>query len=207
MSTLLEPSVPLAAEALDFWLGTGPYDGDWAARSQMRWFRRDDELDAALAARFGELPATAASGALDHWLEQPADWLAWLIVVDQFPRNLHRNSAQAFTLDPLAQRLALLGQQRGFDAALPAATRLFCYLPFEHAEDLELQSRSLAAFEALHETADPSLRPVAEGWLDYAHRHAEPIRRFGRFPHRNEVLGRTSSDAELAFLAGHPDGF
>ncbi len=197
----------IAASVLDAWLGAGPYDGPWAVAQQARWFRRDALFDAELARRFGELPDQAASGALDGWLGHPPDWLAFLIVVDQLPRNLHRDSARAFALDPLAQRVALRGQAQGFDQALPAAVRLFCYLPFEHAEDAELQSRSLAAFEALHAVADAELRAATVGWLDYARRHAEPIGLFGRFPHRNDVLGRISSKAEQQFLAEHPDGF
>lgn len=207
MHAALAPRHAEAGAVLDFWLGPGPHDGRWAAASQARWFRSDPALDAELARRFGALPAQAAQGAMDDWLAHPADWLAYLIVVDQFPRNLHRDHAEAFALDPLGQRAALDGQARGLNLALPAATRLFCYLPFEHAEDGDLQARSLSAFEALHAQADSELRGPAQGWLDYARRHAEPIRRFGRFPHRNAVLGRTSSADELDFLAAHPAGF
>ncbi|MCK7595385.1 DUF924 family protein [Pseudomarimonas salicorniae] len=196
-----------AAEVLAFWLGHGPYDARWAGERQSLWFSSDAAVDRIIAERFTGVVEAAVKEQRAAWLDTPVGWLAWLIAVDQFPRNLYRGSPRAFAHDPQAQRAALRGCASGFDTALPAATRLFCYLPFEHAEDRSMQARSLAAFGALHEAADAELATHTAGWLDYARRHAEPIERFGRFPHRNRVLGRTTTAEEARWLEAHPAGF
>ena len=193
-----------ARELLASWFGDA---ADGAAARQARWFAGGASFDAELRQSFGVLAREAAEGQLDGWATQPADWLALLILLDQLPRNLHRDSPEAFACDARALALADAGIEAGHDQRLPHAARLFAYLPFEHAESAAAQQRSLALFITLRDDAPEWLLPAAEGWLDYALRHAEPIARFGRFPHRNAVLGRDTTPDEADWLRAHPHGF
>jgi len=185
---------------LDFWFGSDALSPEQHERLAARWFRRDEGFDAAIRDRFGGLVDAALAGELDGWAATPQSWLALLLLLDQFPRNLYRNSAGAFAGDSKAQRLALDGIARGDDLALPMRYRAFVYLPLEHAEDLDLQQRCVALFEAL--AADPQAKPAEAylSYLDYARRHCDVIRRYGRFPHRNQVLGRTTTAEEQTYL-------
>lgn len=185
---------------LDFWFGSDALPPDEHERLAARWFRRDEVFDAEVRSRFGNLVDAALTGELDGWTATPRSWLALLLLLDQFPRNLYRDSPAAFAGDAKAQRLALEGIDRGDDAALPARYRAFAYLPLEHAEDLDLQQRCVALFEVL--AADPQARPAEAylGYLDYARRHCDVIRRYGRFPHRNRVLGRLTTAEEQIYL-------
>lgn len=173
------------------------------------WFMQSDAVDQALAARFGHLLAPAEAGELDHWLEDPDTALALILVLDQLPRNLRRGSPAAFDLDPkgLATARALIERHEAAFRAMTPQQKLFVLLPFEHAEDLTAQDESVGWFG--HFT--PSMTGEdAVFWADvtdYAHRHREPIRHFGRFPHRNTVLGRDTTPDEAAWLDAHPGGF
>ena len=180
-------------DVLAFWFG-----GDRDAWRE-GWFRRDDAFDAAIRDRFGALPAPARDGALDAWAATPAGALALLLVLDQFPRNLHRGAAEAFACDAEARavaRRAVLADR--FDLALTRTERVFLYLPFEHSEAMADQHLSVALFEGLRD--DPAHR-APNGTIDYAWRHWRVIRRFGRFPHRNVALGRESTPEEEVWLA------
>lgn len=192
------PELPDADDVLRFW---------FAEENAARWFVRDDAFDALIRRRFTTLVEAAGAGRLQHWTRTADGWLALLIVLDQFPRNLHRGEAGAFASDARALSTALQGLERGDDLQLPVLRRAFAYLPLEHAEDLALQERSVALFAAQCAAADRELRPQAESFLDYARRHREVIARFGRFPHRNAALGRTSTPAELNYLAQPGTGF
>ncbi|WP_257387326.1 DUF924 family protein [Tahibacter caeni] len=189
-----------ATAILDFWFGGDEVSAAEHERLALRWFRRDDAFDAEIRERFGGQVDAALAGELDAWTTRPASWLALLLLLDQFPRNLHRNSAAAFAGDRKAQRFALGGIARGDDRVLAPRYRAFAYLPLEHAEDIALQQRCIALFEAL--AADPQAQPAAAylSYLDYARRHCDVIRRYGRFPHRNRVLGRTTTPEEQAYL-------
>jgi uncharacterized protein (DUF924 family) len=190
-------------DILQFWFGGDP-DGADAGALVPRWFGRDPGFDAQIETRFGATVDRALEGALDAWAGTPEGWLALLIALDQFPRNLFRGSARAFAGDARARELARRGLERGDDARLPALARVFAYLPLEHAEDAELQAHSVALFEALAESQDA---PAFEQFADYARRHRDVVERFGRFPHRNAALGRESTDAERAYLAEPGAGF
>ncbi|MGB3381281.1 MAG: DUF924 family protein [Rhodanobacter sp.] len=185
-------------DVLDFW-----FDPAHAAH----WFAKDAAFDEQIRRRFAVAADDAAQGRLDAWASNPADWLALLILLDQFPRNLHRGDAQAWAADVKAQRIALSGLAGGFDQALPPLQRVFAYLPLEHAEDMGLQQRAVTLFEALHAQAPVAERARFAEFLDYARRHREVIARFGRFPHRNAVLGRDSTAAEREYLAQPGAGF
>lgn len=158
------------------------------------WFVSDPAVDAACAARFGDRIAQAASGALDHWRAAPEGALALLILLDQMPRNIHRGRAEAFAHDDQALQIAAEAIDRKHDQAIDGPERLFFYTPFEHSERLADQDRGVALLQA----AGP---PFAEG-LKHARLHREVIVRFGRFPHRNQALGRRMTAEEQAYLDG-----
>jgi len=162
----------------------------WRAAGEQKWFAKNDAFDAEIKSRFLPTYEAAAKGALSEWEATPEGALALTIVLDQFPRNMFRNDARAFAADALARSIAERALARGFDQRVAAGERLFFYLPFEHSESTADQERACALVRAL---GDPDL-------LRWAELHADIIRRFGRFPHRNAVLGRVSTAAEQAFL-------
>ncbi len=184
--------LPAAAqELLTFW---------FAARSRKLWFERNEGFDAEIRARFGQLSVTGAGGRLSAWEEAPQSALALVILLDQFPRNMHRGRAEAFACDPLARAVAGRAIDRGFDGTVRHDRRPFFYLPFEHSEDLAEQDRSVALFQAWAEAAPDAERQKCLEQCQWVLRHQEIIRRFGRFPHRNAALGRETTAAEEAFL-------
>lgn len=176
---LPSPSVVVA-----FWRDSGP----------AKWFAKDDAFDAAIKAQFEAAHHAAARGELADWAETWEGALALLLLLDQLPRNLYRGSAHAFATDPLALNLARAAVTEGRDAEAPAELRVFFYLPFEHSEALADQDRCLALCQALDASSGSE-------WSKWAGLHRDIIVRFNRFPHRNAMLGRTSTAEELAFLA------
>ena len=170
-----------------------------AAARQSLWFGKRDEQDAQARLLFGQSVEQALAGQL-NWSDDAQGWLANLILLDQLPRMIFRNTAQAFAGDLQARALLTRGLEQGFDQRLPAIARVFAYLVYEHAEDLALQHKAVELFASLREHAQGEDLPLFENFLDYAKRHLVVIERFGRFPHRNEILGRPSTEAELAFL-------
>jgi uncharacterized protein (DUF924 family) len=179
-------------EVLDFWFG--PAGSPEYGRPREAWFKKSEAFDEAIRARFLDLHAQAADGQLHAWQAAPDSLLALIVVLDQFPRNLFRGTSRAFATDAQALAAAQLAVDRGLDRLLSPVQRWFVYLPFEHAEDLALQRRCLELFEGLRGGADSA------DTIDYARRHYEIITRFGRFPHRNAVLGRVSTPEEIEFL-------
>jgi uncharacterized protein (DUF924 family) len=191
------------AAVLDFWFGA-PTDPGYAL-PRRAWFEKDPAFDADIERRFGALIELALAGGLDHWSARPTQALpalAQVIVLDQFTRNVFRGSARAFAGDALALAAAQAMVGCGADLALTGVQRQFAYLPFEHAEDLALQYRSVQLFGQLERDA-----PALAGLVDWARRHHDIVARFGRFPHRNAALGRASSAEELAFLLTPGSGF
>lgn len=182
-----------AQEVLDFWFL--PPDNPDYGQSRAEWFRKDDAFDAQIRARFGALIDAAIDGGLREWDATPHGALARLIVLDQFTRNVYRGTPRAFAGDAQALALAIALTQAEQDGQLPPMLRAFAYLPFEHAEDLAMQARAVELFQLLSQA-----QPGFDGMLDYAERHQEVIARFGRFPHRNVILGRASTPQELEFL-------
>lgn len=174
-------------DVLNFW-----FAGDPRAWRDV-WFRQQDDFDAACGA-FADAWHAARQGTLDHWADTPRGTLALIILLDQLSRNLHRGSPQAFAADPQARALATRAVAQGFDRRLEWVERVFIYLPFEHSEAPADQDEGVRLFETLR---------IALGDLatEHAYRHRDIIRRYGRFPHRNVVLGRQSTAEEKAFLA------
>lgn len=186
-------------EILDFWFGTPGSEGYGQPRAY--WFKKDPAFDAALRVRFGAVHAAAAAGRLESWAPHPEGCLALVIVLDQFSRNLFRDTPQAFAHDAQALALAQRAVDAGFDRTMLPVQRMFFYLPFEHSEDLAQQHRSLDLFKGL--AAYPDMGSV----IEYAQRHYDIIARFGRFPHRNRILGRESTSEEREFLSQPGSGF
>jgi uncharacterized protein (DUF924 family) len=181
------------ADVLGFWFGEpgSPERG----RPRKCWFEKSEAFDAEVRYRFLALQRRAAAGKLRKWERTPLAALALVVLLDQFPRNMFRGEARAFACDALALRVARHIVDSRFDSMLRPVERWFAYLPFEHAEDLAVQRRSLTLFGAL--AGDPD----SAGTISYARRHYDIVRRFGRFPHRNAILGRVSTSEEAAFLS------
>ncbi len=184
----------------DFWFGALGADGLPDPEKDRLWFVKRAETDTLIARHYADLLAQAATGELDHWADTDRGLIALVVLLDQFSRNIHRNSAAAFTADERALGLALAAIDAGRDASLPLIHRVFLYLPLEHAEDLATQERCVALFEALAAENDSER---VRGFADYAHAHRDVIARFGRFPHRNDLLGRATSPQERAYLEEH----
>jgi uncharacterized protein (DUF924 family) len=185
-------------EVLNFWFGK-PGTPEYGKPRSM-WFKPDPLLDERIRDQFAEVYHFAAEGILDGWREYPASCLALIIVLDQFPRNLFRGKPEAFATDDRAIQMANYALELGHDRALLPVQRWFIYLPFEHSEQIEDQRKSIELFAGLAEDPDSAPAIVA------ARTHFDLIQTFGRFPHRNQILGRQSTPAEVDFLA-RPDGF
>jgi uncharacterized protein (DUF924 family) len=181
-------------EVLDFWFGAPGSASDGQPRRE--WFVKDDAFDAEVRRRFGAAIDEALAGGLREWdAERPGGALARILVLDQFTRNAWRNTPRAFAGDALALSAARELADGGAHASLPPPQRAFAYMPFEHAEDILMQERAVALFTAL-----AAQHPGFGDMLDYARRHRGVIARFGRFPHRNAILGRASTPEEVEFL-------
>lgn len=187
-------------EVLSFWFGRLDDEGRAAPEQVQRWWKKDPAFDETIRERFGALHEQILRGEHEDWLESPRGRLAAVIVLDQFSRNMYRGTPRMFAADPQALAWAEEGIARGDDRALALSERTFLYLPLEHSEDLATQERCVALFLAWRDELPERLRPDVEQGLDYAEQHLVIIRRFGRFPHRNAVLGRESTPEELEFL-------
>lgn len=185
---------------LDWWFGPGLTAVEVAASRGKLWFGKQDRQDDQAREQFGALVEQALAGQLQDWQTEPEGWLATLLLLDQLPRMIFRDTPRAFSGDPLARPLALHGLAQGWDQQLRPIQRVFAYLVLEHAEDLVLQNQAVQLFDVLHQQAATAEREPFAGYLDYAERHQRVIARFGRFPHRNQILGRASSAEESAFL-------
>jgi len=181
-------------EVRDFWFGAPGSES--AGQPHREWFVKSDAFDEQIRQRFGATIAIAIAGGLREWDAEGAQGtLARILVLDQFTRNAWRNTPQSFAGDALALTAARQLVDSGAHAALPPLQRAFVYMPFEHAEDAFMQERAVELFTVL-----AAEHPGFDEMLDYAHRHRGVIARFGRFPHRNEILGRASTQEEIEFL-------
>lgn len=173
--------MPSPYDVLEFWWQAGP----------AKWFAQSDAFDEDIRGRFLALIELAREGGLEDWRTSPHGCLALILLLDQFPRNVYRNDPAAFSGDERALALARFAVEQGYDRAFPKDAKVFFYLPFEHAEDMAAQQLSV----------DLCRRLGDQNFYHYALIHMDVIRRFGRFPHRNSVLGRQSTSEELAYLA------
>ena len=194
-----------AKKVRDFWFGKMPLAPEQLPRRMDLWFGNasDDvqrSVDEALRTRFGALVERALMGELAQWADGPRRRLSLILLLDQFPRNIHRGTARAFAGDEQALGLTLSGMQSAADAALNAVERIFFYMPLQHSESLEVQEESVAAFKRLANEAPDTIREVFKGCVTFAEKHRDVIARFGRFPHRNALLGRPSTVDEANYL-------
>jgi len=188
-------------QILDFWFGACGTDGALDSTKQKMWFGDGRQFDAVIHTSFGALHERVVRGELDQeWSVTPRGRIALIVVLDQMSRHIHRGTPTAFAQDPAAQRLAVTGVEKRVDRELIPAQRVFFFLPFEHAEDLELQRLGVRCFDGLARTVAEPCRKEYESFADYARRHCEIVERFGRSPHRNQLLGRASTPEEIKFL-------
>jgi uncharacterized protein (DUF924 family) len=179
-------------EILDFWFGRP--DEACYGKQRSFWFTKNPEFDQEVRTRFLKDYEQGIAGQLDHWKNSPKSCLALILLLDQFPRNMFRGTAQAFAADPQALSAAQHAVANGFDKELLTVQRWFIYLPFEHSENLDHQRQSVELFMTLSDDPDSAAT------IDYAIRHRSAIERFGRFPHRNQILGRATTAEEAEFL-------
>ncbi|WP_172143364.1 MULTISPECIES: DUF924 family protein [Pseudomonas] len=185
---------------LDWWFGSGTTAAEVAAARSALWFGKQDSQDSDARERFAGLVEQALAGELADWADSPQGWLALILLLDQLPRMIFRDSPRAFAGDDLARQLVLAGLDEEQEEALAPLQRVFVYLVLEHAEDLLLQDEAVRRFTRLLSVAAPAEQALYADYLDYAECHRQVIARFARFPHRNAVLGRPSTAEELAFL-------
>ena len=185
---------------LDFWFGPLVDDTVVANRQSGLWWSKDPEVDADIRERFAELVLQAQSGALDDWLPEPRGRLALILLVDQFTRNIFRDSPEAFAGDAKARQWCREGLACHADRQLRPIERVFFYLPLEHSEDAEDQQQSVTLFRELASQVSASQMKTFAFFLTFAIRHQDIIQRFGRFPHRNRILGREATAEEVVFL-------
>jgi len=188
------------AEIHDFWFGELDADGLCGTDRHGLWFGADAATDRVCRERFGAALEQAVTGALDAWANTARGLVALVVLLDQFSRNIHRGTPRAFAGDDRALALALDAIEGDRHLRLPAIHRVFLYLPLEHSEDIGMQDRAVALFRALQEVTND---PRVSDFTRYALAHREVIAMFGRFPHRNAILGRTSSAGEINWLDKH----
>jgi uncharacterized protein (DUF924 family) len=206
----------------EFWFGrslTGPLQAHAETTSRSLalsrrvslWFGEDEQVrsqqDETIRHEFGDLVERAGRGELNGWADSSRRRLSLIILLDQFPRQIFRGTAHAFEYDPKALNLVLSGLQSAADGALNIIERIFFYMPLQHAESMEVQDESVGAFKRLVVDSPVELRATFEASLQSAEEHREIIRQFGRFPHRNRLLGRNPTLEEAAFVKKHPDKF
>jgi uncharacterized protein (DUF924 family) len=200
-----------ALEVRRFWFGKLPLKPEGVPARLALWFGTGAEaqrpIDALIRARFGPLTERAAAGELAAWADSPRRRLSLILLLDQFPRQIHRGTARAFATDRDALALTLSGMQCAADAALSPVERIFFYMPLQHAELPDAQDESLAAYRRLLSEAPPDLQALFASSLQYAERHRAIVARFGRFPHRNRVLARADTAEEEAYLRRRGESF
>ena len=184
-----------------FWFRDATRSPEALERRGAVWFGAEPAFDRECTTRFAASLEDAARGALDHWAGRPQGRLALVILLDQMPRNIHRGSPAAFAHDAQAAAHCIAGIESGQDRSLHPVERVFLYMPLQHAEDLGLQRRSVERFESLAAEVDDAWRDRFAENAHYARLHRDIVERFGRFPHRNRVLGRGSTEEELSYLA------
>jgi uncharacterized protein (DUF924 family) len=185
---------------LEFWFGSNSDDAAVAKEKSALWWSKNSQIDDEIRQYFESLVLKAAAGELSDWQSTPKGYLALILLTDQFPRNIYRDSPHAFAYDSNALAWCLDGIEQGFDRKLRPIERVFFYLPLEHSELLDHQERSVSQFRELIDRIGADQKVIFAEYLDFAIQHRNIIARFGRFPHRNQILARRSTPEELVFL-------
>lgn len=186
---------------LDWWFGSSGSPQETVADKGRLWFGKRDSQDLEAQTRFGDWVDQALAGGLTEWAQRPEGWLALVLLLDQLPRMIYRDSAKSFSGDLRAQALVAQGIAADFDRQLSPLQRVFIYLVFEHCENLAVQNEAVSRYIELLAQQPEADRALFADYLDFAEKHQKVIARFGRFPHRNAVLGRESTAEELEFLS------
>ncbi len=189
-----------AQQILDFWFGPLPSPIFFPVEKISTWFANSPDSDWQIRENFSQDIVKAMRGELNSWRETPRGRLALIVLLDQFPRHIYRNQPQAFTADSMARGLVIEGLQKGDDKRLYPVERAFFYLPLEHTEDLAMQNLSVELYQQLLAQSSVMIRPQMQEFLRFAILHWQHIIQFGRFPHRNAILGRESTPEEVVFL-------
>ncbi len=189
-----------AQKVLSFWIGELDSDGNVNDDARSRWFQKNPDFDQEIKQKFEPLVDRASQNQLREWQEESRSSAALVVLLDQFKRNLYRESAKAFESDPLALEVSVQSIQKGYDQELSIYERYFLYMPFMHSEDREVQKESLKLFESLVASSTNSQKKMFESVYEYAVRHKEIVDKFGRYPHRNSWIGRESTSEEIEFL-------
>ncbi len=185
---------------IEEWFGVLDEEGRVAGEKTTRWWKKDPNFDEMLRKQYGKLIAQALRGELDAWAETPRGTLALILLLDQFTRNTFRDTPEMYSGDDAAIRHSLSLVESERVAELPYAQRVFVYMPLMHSEDLKDQELCVKCFESLVDTSPRALQAGMQSNLKYAIAHRDIVARWGRFPHRNEILGRESTPEELEFL-------
>jgi uncharacterized protein (DUF924 family) len=194
-------------EVLVFWFADAAWDPIKSEERRTFWFEANSTTDAAIAKQFAQAVVEAAAGHLVEWASVPRNCLALIILLDQFPRNLYRGTASAFQHDFEALDLSVRGLDASFLPKLSVVEKAFFLMPFEHSEDVTVQRRGVRLFKELTEQAPPEWKSCSQRFLDFARSHLAIIQRFGRFPHRNVLLGRKSTQVEIEYLKSGGESF
>ncbi|MDJ0916160.1 MAG: DUF924 family protein [Woeseiaceae bacterium] len=190
---------------LTFWFQEHSLSAPQIDRRMDVWFGEDETFDREISEQFADDVEKASNGLLDHWAAQPRGRLALILLLDQFRRNIHRNTADAFAKDKLALKLCVEGAMQKKDEGLTPIQRVFFYMPLQHAESRKVQAKSIALFNRLAEAVSPTYRETFLTIAQFAELHHDIIDQFGRFPHRNRLLGRQNTDAENEYLGDAVD--
>ncbi|MCB1691403.1 MAG: DUF924 domain-containing protein [Pseudomonadales bacterium] len=196
----MKNSTPTPTDVIDYWIGDAATDPEALGARTKLWYGGGKETDDAIRERFGDALSGAERGELAAWRDTPDGCLALVILLDQFSRNLYRGTAKAFSNDAAAQEVARHALAQGFERVLSPIGRAFLYHPFHHAETLSDQQRCVSLYQALLDETPEPMKSHMNGFLTYAIEHHDVVARFGRFPHRNKVLGRESTPEEVAYL-------
>ncbi|HEX2826942.1 MAG TPA: DUF924 family protein [Burkholderiales bacterium] len=200
-------SIALPDEVHRFWFADATHDPQAAQARNKVWYGTSPAFDAQIGGRFDATIAAAGRGELASWKTTPRSCVALVVALDQFPRNAFRNTSAAFAHDARALEAARHGVAAGYLDALSIPEQAFLLMPYQHAEDAAVQREGVVRFERLHAKAPAEWHAFTANCLDFQRRHLEIVERFGRFPHRNLVLGRTSTPEEHEYLASEPDTF
>lgn len=192
---------------LSCWFGTLDEQGMASPEYRSRWFKKDPSFDAELSENFKALYPELERGALDSWLGEARSLVAYVILADQFSRNIFRNRPQMYAQDALAVTASKSAIEQGWDETMPNAHRVFLYMPLMHSEALEDQQACMEHFTRMHKQVPEAIKAPIESNLKFAQMHLDIVERFARFPHRNELLGRQSTPEELEFLQGPGSSF
>ena len=196
----MSPSTDNPQDVISFWFGSGRDANSINDQQKSLWWEKNEQTDQLIKDRYSNLVEDVYSGTREDWLQTATGTLASIITLDQFPRNIYRGTARSFAFDHRALEISKILLETGLYQELSLIQRVFAFIPFEHSEDLDDQVTSIQLYKDLLELAPENEKEIFKGFYDFALKHHEIIEEFGRYPHRNEILGRNSTHQELAFL-------